>query len=187
MGWRAAAGGRGGWTLRRIEGSGKFYSRCLKSLAEFEKERRVQWCLTRARGSGDLLAVTRVLWCHGNGVPGPPLRKKFRSRWRHGLQLLLCGVGGSREVPGNRFGDRTGRRRGTGGEPTLFGTQVPFRVGTFSTRDLGFESPSPRAKAQRVVVVVTFLMPSSPTLVPNSHPSPPGTRVRGSRSSDHTG
>lgn len=143
-------------------------------------------CPTRARGSADLLAVTRVLRCHGNGVPGPPLREKFRSRWRHGLQLLLCGVGGAARYPATGLVTEQGVGGEPGREPTGFGTQVPFRVGTFSTRVPGCEFPVLGRGRKGMVVVAAFLVPSSPTLVPHPHLCPPGTRVRGSGSSDHT-
>ena len=100
----------------------------------------MQWFPTRARGSGDLLAGTRVLWCHGTGVPGPPLREKFRSRWRHGLQLLLSGVGGAARYRATGLVTEQGVGGEPGGDPTRFGNQLPFRVGTFSTRGPGCES-----------------------------------------------
>lgn len=73
-----------------------------------------------------------------------------------------------------------------GREPTGLGTQVPFQVGTFSTSVPGYESRVLGRGRKGMVVAAAFLVPSSPTLVPHPHLFPPRTRVRGSRSLDHT-
>lgn len=110
-------------------------------------------------------------------MPGPPLREKFRSRWRHGLQLLLCGIGGAARYPATGLVTEKGAGRRT--QRGAQWVRNSSALGTFSTRVPGWESRV-LGHAQGVMVVRVPCArlshpcpPSPPTPAPDTGSRPP--------------